>query len=447
MSHSLLIVDDEEDLREDLAELLSDLGFDCRTADCGEAALEEIRADEPDLVLCDLSMPGMDGVELVERVVEDNPTVAILMMTAYGSLDTALAAFRNGAVDYLLKPLQQEELLAKIGRALNHRKTNRELRFLRRAVSQAEESTRLVGSSPEMRSVRDLIRRVAAVESPVLITGETGTGKEVVARSIHEAGHADTAPFVAVNCAALPRDLVESELFGYRKGAFSGATSDKPGLLEVARGGTLFLDEIGDLPLDLQPKLLRVLESGELLPIGGTRPIPTRFRLLAATHRDLSELMESGKFRQDLYYRLAVVEIELPPLRAHLSDVPELVDHLMVGIRARLKRQIDVDDSALRRLSEASWPGNVRELENALERAVLLADSGPLTSVDFLNLGEAERGTAQNLELKSRVREFELGHIRRVLATTGGNREEAARALGINPSTLYRRLQNAEGED
>ncbi|MDY7091597.1 MAG: sigma-54 dependent transcriptional regulator [Acidobacteriota bacterium] len=443
MKAHLLIIDDEPIFREDLASLLRDEGYQCRTAADGEAGLEAVRIDEPDLVVCDLSMPGMDGVGVVDHLATEHPDVAVLLATAHGSLESALTAFRKGVADYLLKPLNHQELLVKINRCLEKRKLDREVRFLRRQVSQADEGTRLIGGSASIEKVRKLIRHVAPTDTSVLVTGETGTGKEVVARSIHELGSGLDAPFVAVNCAALPRELMESELFGHRRGAFSGAIRDKPGMFELASGGSLFLDEIGELPLELQPKLLRALEQREVMPIGGVRPIPTRLRLITATHRNLQERVQSGEFRQDLYYRIRVMEIALPALREHRSDIPGLIEHLLVRINARLKKHVlGVDEAALRVLMAADWPGNVRELENALERAVLLAEGQILGLGDLPeDLVSSDTDVEASQELRTAVRAYEREHIQRVLAATGGNREEAARLLGINPSTLYRRLQ------
>lgn len=441
MNANILIIDDEDLFREDLASLLRDEGFLCRTAANGEEGLESAREEQPDIVLCDLAMPGIDGVAVIEHLAVEYPDVPVLLMTAYGSLESAMAAFRKGAADYLLKPLQHDELLIKIQRCLERRRLIREVRFLRRKVSEGDEGTRLIGKSPAMEEIRELIRRVAPAQTTVLVTGETGTGKEVVARSMHELGRGLDAPFVAVNCAALPKELMESELFGHRKGAFSGAVRDKPGMFELAAGGSLFLDEIGDLPLELQPKLLRALEQREVMPVGGTRPVPTRLRLIAATHKDLREEAKAGRFREDLFYRIRVMEIALPPLREHRSDIPELIDHLLARINAGLKtRVLGVDDEALRVLMSADWPGNVRELDNALERAVLLTDSPHLGLADLPADLRGAPSSEPSQDLKTAVGAYEAEHIRRVLKTCGGNREEAARVLGVNPSTLYRRL-------
>ena len=444
MRPRILIVDDEELFREDLAILLREDGYECVTAGTGEQGLDLAHGEDFHLVLCDVSMPGIGGVQVVADLAIHKPDLPVILVTAYGTLESAITAFRAGAADYLLKPIQHEELLVKLKRCLEQRRMKRELQFLRRAISRVDEGTRLVGDSLPMTQVKELIRRVAATQTTVLVTGETGTGKEVVARSIHEQGAGEDNPFVAVNCAALPRDLVESELFGYRKGAFSGALRDKPGMFELADGGTLFLDEIGDLPLELQPKLLRALEQGEVLPVGGTRPVTTSFRLIAATHRDLAKEALQGEFRQDLYYRIRVMEIFLPPLRDRRSDIPALAAHLLPQINVRLKKRVlGVGDAAMRALMTAEWPGNVRELENALERAALLTEHDLLRLEDLPSELVAGPAVADETpqDLRSAVSAYEREHIRRVLESTEGNREKAAEILGIDPSTLYRRLQ------
>ncbi|RMH22941.1 MAG: sigma-54-dependent Fis family transcriptional regulator [Acidobacteria bacterium] len=446
MSAKVLIIDDEELFREDLATLLESEGFRCRTAADGESGLELARQEAPDVVLTDLMMPGISGLEVVHRLAELSPESAVIVITAFGSLDTAVDAFRKGAADYLLKPVVPEDLFAKIRRIQEMRRLEREVHYLRRAVAEAGPGIRLVGSSPAMSRVRELIERIAEAPSPVLILGDTGTGKEVVARSIHHRGKGDRAPFVAVNCAALPRELAESELFGHARGAFTGAVRDKPGVFEIAAGGTLFLDEIGEMPLDLQPKLLRAIEEQRVTRVGGVRPVDTPVRIIAATNRDLGKMVDDGTFRRDLYFRIRVVEIVLPPLRQRREDVPELVDHLLRRLCLRLKRKVRaVEPAAMRVLMAADWPGNVRELENVLERALILADGDTLRlehlPAEFRRSDDPDRASD---DLRAAVRAYEAHHIQQVLEAAGGNREEAARRLGIDPSTLYRRLKELE---
>ncbi|MFQ5528269.1 MAG: sigma 54-interacting transcriptional regulator, partial [Thermoanaerobaculia bacterium] len=391
-------------------------------------------------------MPGVGGLELVDRLCAMSPDSAVIVVTAFGSLDTAVEAFRKGAVDYLLKPVVPDDLFGKLRRIQRMRKLENELRFLRRQVSTADAGAEIIGSSPAMQKVKTLIGKVASAPSPVLILGETGTGKELVARSIHRIRHGEDAPLVAINCAALPRELIESELFGHVKGAFTGATADKPGLFEVASGGTLFLDEISEMPLDLQPKLLRAIEERAISRIGATKVVETPVRILAATNRDLKSEVDKGTFRQDLYFRIRVVEIRLPPLEERRDDIPLLVEHLVAKLRVRLQRKVrGVDADAMRLLMAADWPGNVRELENTLERAMLLAEGDILTVEDLPSeMSAAPAFAPQSDDLRAGVRAYEAHHIMRVLAETGGRREEAARRMGIDPSTLYRRLKDLD---
>jgi len=449
MSVGVLLIDDEDLFREDLATLLRDEGFVCRTAADGEQGLRLAEEVAPDVVVCDLVMPGIGGVDVVDRLATLAPDTPVIVVTAHGTMETALEAFRRGAADYLLKPVNPDELIHKVERVVELRRLEREVRYLRRELSEARVGTYLVGESPALAEVRRLIEKVAPVDSTVLVTGESGTGKELVARSIHEAGPRADGPFVVINCAALPRELVESELFGHVRGAFTGAHRDRPGHFELARHGTLFLDEIAELPLELQPKLLRALEQKEVLPVGATAPVRTDARIVAATNRCLEEEIEAGRFREDLYFRLRVVEIRLPPLRERREDVPVLVEHFVRRLNPRLKRRVlGVDGAALQALMEAPWRGNVRELENVLERAMILSEHETLSLDDLPvdlagSLGEAIEAPVPD-DLRQAARAFELQHIRRVLGEAGGNREEAARRLGIDASTLYRRLKDRE---
>ena len=444
MSERILLIDDEDMFREDLASLLRQQGFACRTAASGEEGLRAAQTEEPNLVLCDLVMPGAGGLEVVNRLAALYPELPVIVITAYGTLETAVEAFRSGAIDYVLKPVVPEDLLSKMTRCLEHSRLAREVRWLRREVSEVRTGARLVGASPAMENVRGLIAKVAASDSTVLIRGETGTGKEIVAREIHEVGRGPERPFVAVNCAAIPRELFESELFGHVRGAFTGAVRDRPGLFELASGGTLFLDEISELPLELQPKLLRAIERKEVLRVGGTHAVPTRARIVAATHRDLKAETAAGRFREDLFFRVCVFEIVIPPLRERREDVPLLVEHLVSRLNARLKRHVlGVDHAAIRVLMSAPWRGNVRELENALERAILLTEDAYVGVADLpAELTGGVHCPEISEDLRAALRAYEREHIRQVLAATDGNREEAARRLGIDVSTLYRRLKS-----
>ncbi len=446
MSARILIIDDEDILREDLAALLRDEGYSCRTASDGEEGVRLAEDEEPDVVLCDLVMPGIGGVEVVNRLAAARPELPVILITAHGTMETALEAFRAGAVDYLLKPVLPQDLIVKIRRCLEHRRLLMEVRHLRREVSDLSTGTRLIGEHPSIAKVRELIQRVASTDSTILITGESGTGKEVVARAIHEAGPGTGRPFVPLNCASLPRELFESELFGHMRGAFTGAVRDKPGQFELAAGGTLFLDEIGELPPEVQPKLLRAIEQKEFTRVGGTRTVEVRTRVVASTNRELKSEVAEGRFREDLWYRLRVVEIDLLPLRERRDDIPLLVEHFVSRLNGRLKRRVlGVDRPAMRVLMSASWRGNARELENVLERAMIFADG------DFIGIGDLPAELAGSLhcptqsdDLRTAVRAYEREHIRQVLASVDGNKEEAARRLGVNASTLYRRLKGLD---
>jgi len=444
MRGRVLLIDDEDLFREDLANLLRQRGLTCQTAGSGEEGLRLAGEEEPDLVLCDLVMPGAGGQAVVNRLAAIYPDLPVIVFTAYGTLETAVEAFRSGVADYVLKPIVHEDLMWRVTRCLEHRRLSREVRYLRRALSDARTGTRLVGASPAMENVRRLIARVARNDSTVLIRGETGTGKELVAREIHEEGPGPDRPFVPVNCAAVPRDLFESELFGHVRGAFTGAVSHRPGMFELADDGTLFFDEIAELPLELQPKLLRAIEQKEIQRVGGSHTIVPRARIVAATNRDLEAEMAAGRFREDLYYRIRVFEIESPPLREHREDIPLLVNHFLSRLNTRLKRNVvRVDREAMQVLTSAPWRGNVRELENTLERAVLLTEGDSIRLDDLpieLTHGVGTSDDAPD-DLRKALQIHEREHIQRVLAATGGNREEAARRLGVDISTLYRHLK------
>lgn len=442
----VLIIDDEAVFRQDLATLLESEGFVCSTAEDGDEGLARADEQRPLVVLTDLVMPGLGGLEVVKRLASVSPDSTVIVITAFGSLDSAVEAFRAGAADYLLKPVVPEDLFAKLRRIDQIRRLEDENRYLRRTLSEAAAGERLVGASGAMQEVRDLIEKIAGAPSPVLILGETGTGKELVARVIHRTGLGDEAPFIPVNCAALPRELIESELFGHVKGAFTGAIRDKPGVFELAAGGTLMLDEVAEMPIELQPKLLRAIEEQQVTRVGGTRAIETPVRIIAATNRDLKKEVDEGRFREDLYFRIRVVVVELPPLRGRREDIPELIEHLIGRLNIRLNREVrGLRPEAVRILMAADWPGNVRELENVLERAILLAEDDLLGPEDLppelVGPGPFVRETD---DLRAGVRAYEMHHIRWVLEATRGNREEAARRMGINPSTLYRRLKELD---
>lgn len=442
MGARVLIIDDEDLFREDLATLLVEEGYECRTSPDGQGSLRLVQEFGPDVVLCDIIMPGMGGVEVLEEIIRLRPETGVIMITAYGTLETAVEAFRKGACDYIMKPLIPEDVFRKIERYLEQKRLLREVCCLRRQIQQEAESYNLVGKSEPMQRILDLIGRVARTDSTVLVMGESGTGKEMVTRAIHRASHRCEGPFVVVNCASLPEHLMESELFGHVKGAFTGAYKDKPGFFELADRGTLFLDEVSEMPVHLQAKLLRAIEQKVVVRVGGTRSLRVDIRIVASTNRDLKSEVKRGRFREDLFFRLWVVEIALPPLREHRGDIPLLVEHFVKRYNALLKKNfLGIDPQALRVLLSYHWPGNVRELQNAIEKAMILAQGDSLGIEDFPRDIVGSAGFSDTSDnLRKAVNAYEQEHIRQALRTAGGNREETARRLGINPATLYRKL-------
>jgi DNA-binding NtrC family response regulator len=444
----VLIVDDEEVIAQTLQEFLQGEGFEVAVAHDATVALERVGAFEPDVALCDVQLPGSDGLDLLDRLLKVRPETMAMMITAYATVENAVAAFRRGAQDYLMKPVLFDELLAKIDRLMAHRSLLRENQALRRQLHAAHAAGSLVGESAAMGQVRTLVRKVGPTRSNVLITGESGTGKELVARALHAAGPFPDAPFLAINCAAIPHELLESSLFGHVRGSFTGADRDQPGLFVAAGQGTVFLDEIGEMPAATQAKLLRAIENKEVLPVGAIRPSPVRARVVAATNKDLPAEVAAGRFRPDLFYRLNVVAIRMPPLRDRPEDVPDLVAHLLAKHARALAKRVDgVDNETIRRLMSAPWRGNVRELDNALERAVILGDGPILTPEDFpaelvgppdpLDPDAPDPGD----DLRAALARAERAHIRRVLARCNNDKREAARRLGMGLSSLYRKLE------
>jgi DNA-binding NtrC family response regulator len=441
---SILIVDDEASIREELEEALREAGFDTTTAPHGKAAAELALADSFDLCISDIRMPEMGGVDLLKRLGEVSPETAVVLMTAYAELETALDALRYGAVDYLLKPFKHEELLAKIRRIADHRKLVLENRNLRRSVDTAAAGpSQMIGQSAAMKKVLEMVDRVASLPSSVLITGESGTGKDLVARAIHERGGRAKSPFVPINCAAIPEALLESELFGHVKGAFTGAVENKEGLLKTAGDGTIFMDELGEMPLAIQAKLLRAIESREIQPVGSTRRVPIGARIVTATNRDLKADSQAGRFREDLYFRLAVVELRVPPLRERREDIPLLANHFVAKYARELGRNVQaVSRDALRLLAGYDWRGNIRELSNAIERSVIFAAGNEIAVQDLPEgiRGATPRETEYPAELDTATREFERAHILKVIDQCGGNKRKAAKLLGIGATSLYRKL-------
>jgi len=442
---SLLIVDDEVVTRALCAEVAAQAGLEVRSSETTEQALEIMEQYPVDIVVTDLKVPQLGGIGLLKRLRANFPQIAVVVLTQYGTIETAVEATRLGALDYVTKPFHVEDFRSKIDRVVRTIELDQENRVLREQLRSRPGFGGLIGVAPKMQRVYKLIEKVAQHNYPVLILGESGTGKELVARSIHFSGPRRARPFVPVDCSALAPTLIESELFGHVKGAFTGAQHSKQGLLEAAGDGTLFLDEIGDLPVDLQAKLLRALQEREIRPLGGTDRVAIRARVMAATNRDLDTLVRAGTFRQDLFFRLNVVQIKLPPLRERKSDIPVLVSAFLEKFSDAKAPVRSISEDAMRRLMAYDWPGNVRELENAVERAVALG-SGPILHVgdlpSNLQYAQPERFTEQN-ELVP-LEELERRAIFHALRETSGDKLAAARLLGIGKTTLYRKLKQYE---
>jgi two-component system response regulator AtoC len=437
----VLVVDDDPGLRQSLGLLLGEAGYAVDAEGDPVRALERATAGAYDLILCDVRMPGLEGREFLRRYRAAGGSALLVMMSAYGNEDAALDAMRDGAYDYLHKPFRPDEVLFTLRKAEERERLRNEVAELRAAV--ATGGAGLVAESAAMRRVLGLATRVAGHATTVLITGESGTGKELVARFIHQRSPRAEARFVAVNCAAIPEALIESELFGHRRGAFTSASEDRRGLFEEAAGGTLLLDEIGELPLALQPKLLRALEEGAIRRVGDGQERKVDVRVIAATARELDELVRDGRFRDDLFYRLNVVRLHLPPLRERPEDIPALAAHFLAQAATRQGRALSLTSRALARLREYPWPGNVRELRNALERAAVLAPGATLDAAD-LALGDPRAAIpagGPTQPLKAQVEALERTVIERALHEAGGNRREAARALRVSLRTLFYKLR------
>jgi len=444
---TVLVVDDDTLLLDMVEDLLADAGYAVARASSGTEALAYFEGAEADVVLTDLMMPGMDGIELLSRLRSLRPETPVIIMTGQGTIDSAVEAMRGGALDFVTKPFASGTLLLALERAFERRALEEENRRLRSAVERTASFGELVGKSSAMNEIYSLLRKISANRSNVLITGESGTGKEVVARTIHVTGTRADKPFVPINCTAMPEGLLESELFGHVRGAFTGAHTAKKGLFETAQGGTLFLDEIGDMPPALQGKLLRVLQDREVRPVGGTQATKVDVRIIAATNQDLETAIEEGRFRNDLYYRLNVIPIRIPPLRERREDIPLLAEAFLRkhagGDRYRFT------EPATRKLMQAPWPGNARELENCIERALALTDSHEITSNDILISNEPTRSGAGGslhdqllkMALECRISAHDLteSYIDAALEAAHGRKSEAARILGMNRRTLYRR--------
>lgn len=448
MAASILIVDDERSMCDLLDTALRLRGYDTRWCQSANEALEIVHNNDVDVVLTDVRMPGTTGLQLCDELHRTRPDIPVVVMTAFGSLETAVLAMRAGAYDFITKPVGLDVLALTIGRAVERRELGLQVKLLTEKQSAPSPFPEMLGESPAMQRIYDQLPRLAASDASVLITGESGTGKELVARSIHQLSHRSSKPFVAINCAAVTETLLESELFGHARGAFTDARSDRKGLFLEAEGGTLLLDEMGDMPAAMQVKLLRALEENRLRPVGSDREIPFNVRLLAATHRDLELAVEEERFRQDLFYRINVIQLHLPPLRARGTDVLLLAKHFVEKFASKSQRPIEgLDQAAAERLLAYSWPGNIRELRNVIERAVTLTRHNRLTVEDLPEKIREYRGSTMLIggddptELAT-IEEVERRYIAHVLKAVGNNQSQAAKILGVDRKTLYRKLKS-----
>jgi DNA-binding NtrC family response regulator len=449
MAHKILVVDDEDIIRESLAFILDKEGYSVKEAANGKQAYDMILEEHFDLVISDIEMPQLRGIDLLKKIKQVDLHTDVIIITAYGSMDTAINALRNGASDYILKPVEFDELIIKINRLFKLKNLLIENQLLKRELNTKTDFSNIIGESPAVRRVFNIIDTVADSESTVLITGKSGTGKELAARALHYRSKRKNNPFVAINCGAIPENLIESELFGHKKGAFTGAVADKEGYIKAADKGTLFLDEISEMPLQLQVKLLRVIQEREYVPVGKTTPVSIDVRFVASTNRNLTEEIKSGRFREDLYYRLNVIELNLPSLKERREDIPLLANHFLDKYRKEMKRNIKgIENDAIRALMANEWKGEIRELENIIERTVIFCKGEYITLDD---LPEYFKGKIEDLPqptfsgslitLSEAVAKYEREYILHVLNNVGNSKERASEILNVGLSTLYRKLK------
>ena len=438
----LLIIDDEEKHRSLLARIIRSEGYEVFEAGDCESGLKKLAQKAIDVILCDVKLPDGNGIDLVPKIKERFPDVEIILLTAFGNISDSVQAMKDGAFDYIVKGNDNDKIIPLLSRAFEKVELRKRVRDLEKRVGKKYTFDSIIGNSPAISKAIELARKVSATDATVLLTGETGTGKEVFAEAIHFASSRSNNSFVALNCSTFSKEILESELFGHKQGAFTGATKDQKGLIEEANGGTLFLDEIGEMPLELQAKLLRLLETSEYLKIGDTKPSHSNFRLIAATNRDLKKESEEQRFRSDLYFRLNVFQVELPSLNSRAKDIKPLTKHFVEQFSAKSNRKtLGIDEGFLEKLSLYSWPGNIRELKNIVERAVILAESNTLTvddlppEIQFIQ--EHKNNTLSAFSMAS----VEKLHIQKVLNHTKGNKAEAARLLEIGIATLYRKIE------
>ena len=448
MAYKILVVDDEEIIRDSLFYILEKEGYDVDRAENGKTAYDKMIANHFDLVITDIEMPVMRGTELLEKIKTLNVQTSVIVITAFGSLETAITALRNGASDYILKPVEFDELLIKTKRLFEIRDLLLENRLLREEIHRKYDFENIVGKANSIKKVYEMIEAVAETDSTVLISGNSGTGKELVARALHYKSHRKNKPFVAVNCGAISENLIESELFGHKKGAFTGAISDKEGYMKAANEGTLFLDEISEMPPQLQVKLLRAIQEKEYTPVGTTISLSVNTRFIATTNRNLEEEVKNGRFREDLFYRINVVDIHLPSLKEREEDIPLLADHFLNKYRKELNKNIKgIDNEAMRAILSHEWKGEVRELENIIERAVIFCKGDMITLQELpvtFKPKMDELDFSFNGSLDDSVRKFERDFILRALENNENNKEKTADALRVGLSTLYRKLKELD---
>ncbi len=438
----VLLADDETTFRETFRTVLEEEGFAVTAVRDGREALDAITRRSYAVAILDIQMPGSDGISVLREIVALRPQTRTIMVTAYGTVEMAVSAIRLGACDYVMKPVNFDEMLTKIRQHLRYVELESENQKLREELNGRFDISQIIGETRVVQQVFETVRKVAPTRSNVLITGESGTGKELVARAIHSLGSTNTGRFVAINCSAIPETLLESELFGHKKGSFTSAFEEKKGLFETARGGTLFLDEIGHMPMGCQVKLLRAVEQRQILPVGSTLPIEVHLRLIAATNRDLSKEIKEGRFREDLYYRMNVVGIRLPALRERREDIPLLIRHFITRYNAEMgKHCTGCSPEAVRMLRDHEWKGNVRELQNVIERAVIFAEGEIIGPSDIGLVGNESAAATERMEdLQTAVKTYEKEHIYKALSRCGWDKTEAAKTLGIGVSSLYRKI-------
>lgn len=434
----LLIIDDEEKLRQLLKRIISLEGFDVAEAGTLKEGKKLLEKEPVDVILCDVKLPDGNGVDFVKQVRQDHPSTEIILLTAYGNVPDGVQAMRNGAFDYLMKGDDNDKIIPLLHRAFEKVHLSRKVEQLQKQIGNKYSFESILGQSPAIQQAVIAAKKVAATDATVLLLGETGTGKEVFAQAIHQAGNRSNKFFIAINCSAFNKELLESELFGHKAGSFTGAIKDKKGLFEEANGGTIFLDEIGEMPAELQAKLLRVLESGEFIKVGDSKTIKVNVRIIAATNRDLQKEIETGRFRSDLFFRLSVFQIMLPALRERIKDIPVLANHFAILFAAKTNKPVPVlQKEYLEALQHYNWPGNIRELKNIIERSVILNDNGQLDLKDL----PAELRTTDLSFSAFDLAGVEKAHIQKVLQHTNGNKTEAAKLLNIGLTTLYRKIE------